>query len=111
MKLIGTFCAAVCITALGVCLNSSANADDAKPAAPKFSQEALKKLFNDNVKLTFTDDFVIVESDGIPNHKTADFPNADNPNRILKQNYRFKIPLTPRFADKPMRTPFGPIGV
>jgi YHYH protein len=99
---------------LGLALAGSfpaAYSDDAKPVATQFSPETLRKLFNDNVRLTFTDDFVIVESDGIPNHKTANYPNADNPNRILKQNYHFRIPLHPRFADKPTRTPFGPIGV
>ncbi len=52
-----------------------------------------------------------MESDGIPNHETGKFPNADNPNRILKQNYRFYIPLKPTVAAKPTKTPFGPIGV
>ena len=67
--------------------------------------------FTSNVKVTFTDEFMIVESDGIPNHKTGHFPNADNPNKILKQHYAFKIPRKPRVADKPTATPFGPIGV
>jgi hypothetical protein len=77
------------------------SAGDRQPAHP----------FNDNVKVTFTQMHMIVESDGIPNHETGTFPNADNPNRILKQNYRFYIPLRPRLADKPTRTPMGPIGV
>jgi YHYH protein len=70
-----------------------------------------KHPFNDNVKITFTDEHMIVESDGIPNHETGKFPNADNPNRILKQSYRFFIPLKPKLADKPTKTPMGPIGV
>lgn len=67
--------------------------------------------FNDNVKVTFSDEHMIVESDGIPNHETGKFPNRDNPNRILKQSYRFYIPLKPKIADKPTKTPMGPIGV
>ena len=97
--------------ALFACAFSPAHSEDEKNPAPRFSRETLRKLFNNNVKLSFTDDLMVVESDGIPNHPTDDFPNADNPNRILKQNYRFKIPLKPRLADKPTRTPFGPIGV
>jgi hypothetical protein len=77
----------------------------AKDVAPR------KHPFHDNVKVTFTDTHIIVESDGIPNHKTASYPNRDNPNRIQKQNYRFQIPLQPKIADKPTKTPFGPIGV
>ena len=59
-----------------------------------------KNPFTDNVKVTFTKTHMIVESDGIPNHKTGEFPNADNPNRILPQHYRFMIPLKPRVADE-----------
>ena len=70
-----------------------------------------KNPFNDNVKVTFTDKHMIVESDGIPNHPHGDFPNASNPNSIKKQNYKFYIPLEPKPADKPTKTPFGPIGV
>src|SRR5690349_2275052 len=80
-------------------------------ASDKTTEPARKNPFNDNVKVTFTDTLMVVESDGIPNHKTGEFPNANNPNRILKQRYQFKIPLKPRVADKPTRTPFGPIGV
>ena len=78
---------------------------------PKISIEERRRLFTDNVKLTFRDGFMIVESDGIPNHPTGVFPNRDNPNRILKQHYQFKIPLVPHIAEAPTRTPFGPIGV
>lgn len=67
--------------------------------------------FDKNVKVTFTDKFMIVKSDGIPTHPHGDFPNAYNPNRILKQDYTFYIPLFPKIAAKPTKTPFGPIGV
>jgi len=77
----------------------------------KTAQEHPKNPFSDNVKVTFTSTDMIVESDGIPNHPTGKFPNKDNPNQILKQNYHFKIPLKPQIADKPTKTPFGPIGV
>ncbi len=70
-----------------------------------------KHPFLDNVKVTFTETHMIVESDGIPNHKTATYPNANNPNSILKQNYKFKIPLKPRIAERPAPLPMGPIGV
>jgi hypothetical protein len=70
-----------------------------------------KSPFNDNVKVTFTSTHMIVESDGIPTHPTANYPNANNPNQILKQSYRFKIPLTPQRAAQPTTLPMGPIGV
>ena len=67
--------------------------------------------FQKNVKVTFTDTHMIVESDGIPTHATATYPNANNPNKILKQNYKFKIPLKPRRAEQITKLPMGPIGV
>lgn len=80
------------------------------PAENAAAQDA-KNPFTKNVKVTYTTDKMIVESDGIPNHKTAKYPNENNPNRIEKQKYRFQIPLHPKVADKPTPTPFGPIGV
>jgi hypothetical protein len=70
-----------------------------------------KNPFDANVKVTFTDKHMIVESDGIPTHPHGDFPNPSKPNSIRKQNYKFYIPLEPKPADKPRKTPFGPIGV
>ncbi|HEY2880899.1 MAG TPA: YHYH protein, partial [Pirellulales bacterium] len=70
-----------------------------------------KNPFTENVKVTFTDKYIMVESDGIPNHPHGEFPNPTNPNTIKKQNYKFYIPLAPKPAEKPTKTPFGPIGV
>ncbi len=67
--------------------------------------------FDDNVKVTFSETLMLVESDGLPTHKTAVYPNRNNPNRILKQDYHFKLPLRPRRAEKPTDLPMGPIGV
>ncbi len=67
--------------------------------------------FDKNVKVTVNGDELIVESDGIPTHPTGTFPNATNPNRIRKQEYRFHIPTRPKKAEKSTPTPFGPIGV
>jgi hypothetical protein len=94
---------------------SKAAAPDAAPTVvpdgKKTDAPAHKNPFTDNVKVTFTDKYMIVESDGIPNHAHGDFPNATNPNTIKKQNYKFYIPLEPKPAEKPTKTPFGPIGV
>src|SRR6476619_2079712 len=68
-------------------------------------KEASPFLKLPNVKVTTTEMHWIVESDGIPNHPTAKFPNRDNPNVIRKQNYKFFIPRKPTKAEKPMRTP------
>jgi hypothetical protein len=96
--------AAICLAAALYASVVPARADDT-PAAPPVSP------FTSNVKVTVTDTAMIVQSDGIPNHPTGTFPNADNPNTIQKQNYRFVIPLRPQYSDKITPTPFGPIGV
>src|SRR6185312_9623209 len=67
--------------------------------------------FDANVKVSLSDQTIVVESNGIPTHKTGAFPNATNPNRILKQNYRFFIPREPKKGAQTTPTPFGPIGV
>jgi hypothetical protein len=67
--------------------------------------------FGGNVKVSVSGVDLLVESDGIPTHPTDNFPTAYNPNRILKQDYHFRIPLEPKFAAKPTTLPFGPIGV
>ncbi len=79
--------------------------------APAADQTLPAHPFHDNVKVTVSDDLMIVESDGIPTHKTGTFPNATNPNRILKQDYKFFIPRHPQKAERTTPTPFGPIGV
>ena len=92
---------------------------ESKPAAQQPPANVLSTMtpqqkaatFMSNVKVTLTDKYMIVNSDGIPNHPHADFPTYYNPNRILKQDYHFKIPLYPQFAEKPTKLPFGPIGV
>ena len=75
-------------------------------------QEVMENLeWAENVTITFEDDFMIFESDGIPNHEVGDFPNRSNPNRIEEQAYRFYIPLYPELAEEPSETPMGPIGI
>jgi hypothetical protein len=91
----------------------------AKAAAQQPSEKVLHALtpqqaaatFNSNVKVRINGDFLEVESDGIPNHPTAQYPNQHNPNSILRQNYHFRIPLKPKFAEQTTKLPFGPIGV
>lgn len=67
--------------------------------------------FTPNVRVSRDESFLHVHSDGLPNHKTGTFPNRDNPNRILRQQYHFLIPLHPRRAPHPVPLPMGPIGV
>jgi hypothetical protein len=73
--------------------------------------EKPKLLFRDNIKVEVEEKFFVVKSDGIPDHETGKFPNANNPNEIKKQNYSFKIPRLPEWSEKITKLPMGPIGV
>ncbi len=64
----------------------------------------------DNVKVSHDDRFIVIDSQGYPNHPTAVFPNSRNPNSIRVQNFKFRLPLEPKLADKITRVPMGPIG-
>jgi len=54
--------------------------------------------------------FLVIESQGYPNHPTAIFPNSGNPNSIRVQDFTFRLPLEPRLAESITRLPMGPVG-
>ena len=89
------------------------------PAKEQPSQHVLSALsdsqkvatFSGNVRARLSGNFLDVDSEGIPNHPTGNFPNEYNPNSILEQDYHFHIPLKPKFAQRTTELPFGPIGV
>lgn len=64
----------------------------------------------DNIRLSHDRQFLIMESQGYPNHPTAIFPNSSNPNTIRLQKFVFRLPLEPKLADEITRLPMGPIG-
>ncbi len=64
----------------------------------------------ENVRLSHDKQFLIMESQGYPNHPTAVYPNSGNPNSIRVQNFTFRLPLEPKLADQITRLPMGPIG-
>ena len=64
----------------------------------------------DNLRLSHDARFLIMQSQGYPNHPTAVFPNSGNPNSIRVQKFTFRLPLEPKLADQITRVPMGPIG-
>ena len=65
----------------------------------------------DEVRISHDSQFIIVASQGYPNHPTAVFPNTGNPNSIRVQKFQFRLPLEPRLAESITRLPMGPIGM
>ncbi|MFT3881367.1 MAG: YHYH protein [Gemmatales bacterium] len=55
--------------------------------------------------------YIILDSQNLPNHPHAPFPNSGNPNSVIAQKMRFKLPIVPKIADSITRVPMGPIGV
>lgn len=52
----------------------------------------------------------VIVANGLPDHPTGRFPNADNPNEIRAQRYRFTMPAQPQVAAQVtplVRRPFG----
>jgi hypothetical protein len=61
-------------------------------------------------RITVEGDRRVITANGLPDHATGRFPNADNPNGISTQHYRFTIPAKPVAAAAPVplvRQPFG----
>jgi YHYH protein len=63
-----------------------------------------------NIRLSHDDRFLIIQSQGYPNHPTAIYPNSGNPNSIRVQDFTFRLPLVPKLANQITRLPMGPIG-
>ncbi len=64
----------------------------------------------ENIRLSHDNEFLMIQSQGYPNHPTAIFPNSGNPNSIQLQDFTFRLPLAPKLADSITRLPMGAIG-
>jgi hypothetical protein len=42
----------------------------------------------------------LMSTNGLPNHKTGEFPNAGNPNRIAAQDLKYSFPLNPVYIGR-----------
>lgn len=84
------------------------------------------KKFNTTVTISIEGNYVVLKSNGVPDHKSPYFatnhaqyeayngtnPNyAKNPNSIQTQNFVFKIPINPAKATTSTATPMGPMGI
>lgn len=82
--------------------------------------------FISDVSVSLDGDFIVVKTNGVPNHGSPYFGTGDsryeayngtnsqfrlNPNTIQEQNLVFRIPRTPKLDPTHPATPLGPIGV
>lgn len=88
----------------------------------------LKAKFGSNVTVSVDGDYLVIKSNGVPDHKSPYFKGttwesslyeayngtakfSQNPNVIKSQNLTFRIPLKPKEATSKTATSLGPIGV
>ncbi len=64
-----------------------------------------------NVRIYFDGPYRVIDSNGIPNHPTGQFPNAENPNTISEQSYQFRMPKEPAAAQSTTHMFMAPFGV
>ena len=64
-----------------------------------------------DLRISHDEHFLLIDTQNLPNHPTAKFPNSGNPNSIRAQNFHFKLPLAPRPSDVITTVPMGEIGV
>ena len=109
--------------------NSGTNTGTAGTNTNTSSLPEVFKQFNTNLQIYVEGNFVVVKSNGLPDHKTPYYKDTQwastmyegyngtnarfnlNPNRITSQNLTFKIPINPVKAGSTTATPLGPIGV
>ncbi|XP_033096219.1 uncharacterized protein LOC117100554 [Anneissia japonica] len=63
------------------------------------------------VEIVSTDDEHTINSNGVPDHDTPDYPTQHNPNDISVQDFAFTFPINPTFAEKTTELPMGAIGL
>ncbi|MBP0016684.1 MAG: YHYH protein [Cyanobacteria bacterium SBLK] len=64
-------------------------------------QSDLDHSHEKRVNIKTEGNYRIIESDGIPDHQTGQFPNRGNPHSISSQNHSFRVPLNPKQNNRP----------
>ncbi|MEC7753555.1 MAG: YHYH protein [Bacteroidota bacterium] len=107
-------------------LSCSDSGDGNAPQDEVTDVPAVYQRFTDNVTLYVEGEFLVIETDDIPNHPSPYFSQTDsryeaynggnsnfhrNPNTIAEQNITLRIPLNPTPATQNEATPLGAIGI
>lgn len=62
---------------------------------------ATSAALTNRMKIIEKGGYRIIESNGIPVHKTGTFPNRGNPNRISEQRHEYRVTMKPKANDAP----------
>jgi hypothetical protein len=63
------------------------------------------------VSISVKDGYRTIESDGMPEHPTGEFPNDHNPNTISAQAHKYRVPAEPHPAETTTALGMWPFGV
>jgi hypothetical protein len=66
---------------------------------------------SNRVSISVQGDRRVIEANGLPDHATGRFPNADNPNRITAQSHRYTMPANPVANEKSTPLAAQPFGI
>lgn len=78
---------------------------------PSDASDIASSSWSPDLQITEQDGFLIISSNGIPNHMIGDFPSNFNPNQVQEQDFEFKITQNPEFTGEQLKLPMGPIGI
>jgi hypothetical protein len=109
-----------CVLFAGISCKKSSSSNTTNTTLPTVFSK-----FNSSVQISVQGDYIVLQSNGVPDHKSPYFPTTDslyqayngtgtfvkNPNTITTQNLTFKIPLNPAVNAAHTATPLGPIGI
>jgi hypothetical protein len=85
--------------ALGLALGTaSTQAADTKATGPTLLKADKEAPAANKVTITVKGDKRVIESNGLPDHKVAQYPNRGNPNAIAEQKYHLEVPANPQPA-------------
>ena len=115
----------ILLSVLLACSSEDSN-DSITPDPDNSEIPEVYQRFTSNVTLSVDGDFLVIQTDDIPNHPSPYFGTSDaryeayngdntnynqNPNAIVGQNITLRIPLNPQEASTKEATPLGAIGV
>ena len=63
------------------------------------------------VSITEDGKYRYIQSNGIPDHYTGQFPNRRNPNTIQEQRHQYRVPLNPEWRNYVSKMEMHPFGV
>lgn len=110
----------------GACSNSTTSSDPAIAATTIDTNDAIKSAaWNPTIKITYSEDSINFQPDGIPNHERDAYyavPNAGvvvpdaSSSYVMKdptkaQTYSFDIPSSPAYSSEVTKASLGSIGL